>query len=602
MELGLTTTREGRTRWGNGLPAWANVRVDAGAEGGPASRPNLLLVSIDTLRADRMSVYGHSRPTTPHLERWAQRGGVLRFERAMAPSPWTLPSHLSMFTGADPLRHGVNHPGPIGDRFETVAERLRAAGYATVGLTAGGYVGPQFGFARGFDVYVTRKAGRDDELELGVRQLQQWLGRLPEPWFVFFHTYEVHAPYSAREPYYSAFGGQPSHLGDGVLVTRRIRPRDGGVHRGELVSSQSGEPRDGRPVGEETRAELGRLYDSAIAHTDELLAAIFKRLETDGLERRTAVVVTSDHGESLGEHGGYGHTGLTDEVLRVPLLIRPPGPSEDRRRPRPGVEALVRTVDVAPTLLEMAGEESLAAADGSSLVPLLERPGSASAGVAWAYDALHNAGVAVRRADGTGLVYRDAAWAAVHGRTRLTTAEGDVGDSPAALGSEPPRDLLDEVLARLGDRPVEMTVTASNPGSSPVSVVLLSGALGLNRVRATRLPEACRGGDAEGCIVPVEGGARLTLPPETTLEWQVDGLTGAPVSLELVHDPPLVVAVEPGGQASVTLGAAGWRLDPEPAPESVSLRFRRAATRLAPGEEKVTGETERELRALGYLD
>ncbi|MEO1367642.1 MAG: sulfatase-like hydrolase/transferase, partial [Acidobacteriota bacterium] len=150
MELHFETRSRGLLDPARGFPVWANPEILEPAPESAPELPNVIFVSLDTLRSDRMSTYGHSAPTTPNIDRWAERSAVV-FENAVAQAPWTLPSHASMLTGLEALRHDINHFGEAPVSLEMLAETLRDAGYSTAAITGGGYLRPQFGFAQGFD-------------------------------------------------------------------------------------------------------------------------------------------------------------------------------------------------------------------------------------------------------------------------------------------------------------------------------------------------------------------------------------------------------------------------------------------------------------------
>jgi arylsulfatase A-like enzyme len=348
-------------------------------------RPNLVLVSIDTLRADRLQHTGGSRGTSPLTEAWTREHAVA-FKQAVAQAPWTLPSHASLLTGLDPLRHGANHPfRPLAPEITTLAETLRTAGYFTAGITGGGWLDPAYGLSQGFERYrYWPDEGHGDlEWEDHARRVVEWISALPRPFFLLVHTYDVHD--YARAP--------------------RIAP---------------GTPDD----------ERARLYDRAVGHMDARLGRLLARLASPDLARRTAVVVTSDHGEGLGEEGDYGHGSFREHVLRVPLLIALP---EDRaflrrvlgRTAARSVDAQVRSMDVAPTLTELAGLSPPAGLDGVSLLSFLRHGGQEASLVAPSYFARAGYGLSLR--EGARLKYRfdDAVFAAPGSREALFDLESD---------------------------------------------------------------------------------------------------------------------------------------------------------------------------------
>jgi arylsulfatase A-like enzyme/tetratricopeptide (TPR) repeat protein len=288
----------------------------------------VVLVTIDTLRADRVGSYGGDPEATPRLDALGLRG--TRFETAISPVPLTLPSHTTILSGRDPLAHGVhaNSVYRVPADLPTLAGALRAQGLATAAFLGAVVLDRRFGLARDFDRYddqmemdsssrgvVTMAERRGDRV---VESALAWLEGAPERFFLWVHLYDPHADYRAPEPFASRFRGRP--------------------YLGEIAFAD---------------AQVGRLLDA--------LAARFG-------PAGTLVAVTSDHGESLGEHGEVTHSyTLHDATQRVPLWLAGPGVPAGRV-----VRELVRLEDLAPTLLALAGAPPLAGATGASLVPLLE--------------------------------------------------------------------------------------------------------------------------------------------------------------------------------------------------------------------------------------
>ncbi|MDX1630321.1 MAG: sulfatase [Thermoanaerobaculia bacterium] len=319
---------------GAGPAAWSAPEIVslAGTEVGW----NLLLVSLDTLRADHLTVYGHQRPTSPHLDAFADRG--VRFATAVAQAPWTRPSHRSFLTGLYPASR-ADLVSPL------LAEILWSAGYRTTAITGGGQIDPRFGFHRGFDVY--RVEDWVDEPSRVARALESHRERRQ---FLFLHTYRIHDPYVETE----FTEGLPSgRIGD------RFGKEEWRALDKELTRQE--------------KAYVEALYDGGIAVTDRALGKLFARLEADGLLDRTIVVVTSDHGEQFWEHGSWRHgQNLYDHQLLVPLLVRLPPPLA-RKLGAQGrvVEDQVELIDLYPTLLELLEIALEHRVQGRSLVPLL---------------------------------------------------------------------------------------------------------------------------------------------------------------------------------------------------------------------------------------
>jgi arylsulfatase A-like enzyme len=316
----------------------------------PAEPRNVILLSLDTLRADRLGCYGAERPTSPTLDAFARRG--VCFERVVTESSWTLPAHMSLFTGLHPTSHGVTLesqrlPGGV----RTMAEVLQAGGWATAAFTEGGLVGGDFGFSRGFDVYEERSK----DVRLTMYRGRRWLEeRDPErPFFLFLHTYAVHCPYHPPEEYATRFRTRPA---DDSLATEG---KCGNPHfnRMTLTPGQVGFLRD--------------QYDAGIRAADDQVRDLLRILDEQDLRDDTILVLLSDHGEELHEHGQIGHERtLYIESLLVPLVIVAPGIG-----PRV-VRAPVGLTDVMPTVLDLVGLD-VPPVQGQSLVAaMLGEPGA----------------------------------------------------------------------------------------------------------------------------------------------------------------------------------------------------------------------------------
>lgn len=332
-----------------------------------AARPNLILVSIDTLRADRLGCYGHPRPTSPAIDALAAEG--TRFANVYAPTNWTLPSHYTMMTSLYPSAHGVNPDrwllaGRRGasesfrirgsGKEETLAERLEAMGYFTAAVTESGWVDARFGFDQGFASYVGH--GNDNLVEGTQKLTLAWLEAHRDlPFFLFVHTYQAHQPYHQPPPYDRMF-----------------------VEEGHIGYAMPGLPlpmelfdlfKDGTfpPMPADVRAFSG-LYDGEVRYVDAFVEALRASLRELDLERDTVVLFTSDHGEEIFERGNFDHgETLYDEVMRVPLILWGPGrvPAGETR------DTPVAVLDVLPTLVELAGGEVGEGIQGRSLTPLL---------------------------------------------------------------------------------------------------------------------------------------------------------------------------------------------------------------------------------------
>lgn len=281
----------------------------------PVRRPNLVLVTLDTTRADRLGAYGYEGAETPSFDALAGEG--VRFERAYSPVPLTIPAHSSLFTGLYPPRHGVHDNGSavLGDRFVTLAERLKSEGWAT-GASVGAFVTTRaWNLDQGFDAYFDAVQGkgrwsRERRAEQVVDDALGWVDEQVGPWFLWVHLYDAHEPYDAPEPWAS-----------------RLPP-----------------------------------YDAEVAYADHHLG----RLRAAAPEN-TAWIVAADHGESLGEHGEQSHGLLLYEgVMHVPLVVRGPDPGAARV-----VDTPVSLVDVLPTALALLQVEVPEGLDGVDLSPSL---------------------------------------------------------------------------------------------------------------------------------------------------------------------------------------------------------------------------------------
>lgn len=367
-----------------------------------SGRMNVLLVSLDTLRADRLSAYGYSRPTSPNLEELVRSGAVL-FENVVAAASSTLPAHASMLSGLEVFEHGAFLDRPVAPRQVMLPELFQESGYRTLAITGGGYVHPRFGLSQGFDRFRAWPRGElDNGLELsdGLDRFQTWLDvERDHPFFFFFHTYEVHSPYRAREPFFSSLTGKTS--------TQVIEPWGRAEQEEEGYFTRDRWPRtwgagEARDLAPSEVPRIGELYDSGVARADFAVGELLRFLRQRGLDEKTLVVVTADHGESLGENGFFSHGYMYDTNLLVPLVIFDP---RDRRR-HARIRRQVRQIDIMPTILELAGLEPETGISGQSLVKEMAGGETAPGREAWSYGPEVNHGVSLRR-DGLKFVFRD---------------------------------------------------------------------------------------------------------------------------------------------------------------------------------------------------
>jgi arylsulfatase A-like enzyme len=322
---------------------WRGTRSVTPPAAGALRGANVLIVTIDTLRADRVGAYGSTSGLTPTIDRYAAEG--LRFATTYSHVPLTLPSHASLMTASYPTRGGVHDNGTfrVSDQSPSLATALKASGYRTAAFVGAFVLDARFGLNRGFDVYDDRMLGSSANLELVQRTAEQvlapahdWIvsrlpatgavapspqSPVPSPWFAWVHLYDPHEPYAPPEPYRSRYAADP--------------------------------------------------YGGEVAYADAALGTFLTRIRAVGALANTLVVITADHGESLGEHGEKTH-GLFayDATLRVPLVLWAPSAI------RPAVfNEVTRLVDVAPTVLDLVGAAPIANVDGRSVRPLLgEQP------------------------------------------------------------------------------------------------------------------------------------------------------------------------------------------------------------------------------------
>lgn len=357
-----------------GKPSLGHVRPQGGSR---AALPNVILIVMDTVRAQNLSLYGYSRKTTPFLEEPAQDAVV--FDKARSTSCWTLPSHASLFTSLYTCGHGADYgvreasgsrsrdkPSPLPESAGTLAEILKANGYATVGVCANfASASRAMGMGQGFDLYDDRPGVfYTTAVERGLLRVSEeiapcaWKGALkryrnaseitngaleflrglPEdtPFFLFLNYMDCHRTYAPPSRYAKRFGGKGMWFFLEAWAARRLQ------RGGTLSPSQ--------------KQHVTDLYDGAISYVDDEVRRFVDEIRSRGLYEEALIIVTSDHGECLGEHGLLGHTpgGLHEELLWVPLLVKYP---RSRAVPAGRVENFVQLVDLAPTILQEAGIE-----------------------------------------------------------------------------------------------------------------------------------------------------------------------------------------------------------------------------------------------------
>jgi arylsulfatase A-like enzyme len=392
---------------------WFKQRLEARHPLPPKGSPNVLFIVLDTVRADRLSLQGYRRPTTPNLERLAKNG--IRFEHARATAPWTLPSHAGFFTGKWPHELGVQWLTPLRTDAPFLAEFIASRGYATAGFVANtGYCSYDSGLARGFTHYedyvlkqlnflrtsilisgilkhiyeygFTHDSGllrfapdfverwfhaenRKDAASIN-RAFLDWLGGRREkarPFFVFLNYIDAHSPYTVPQGAAHRFGHKPASIDE-------IRIID---HAWDLIDRQT------LPKYYVTIARDA--YDSCLAYLDEQLSKLFDELERGGTLDDTVVVITSDHGEGLGEHGLFDHgESLYNTEIDVPLLILLPRSSRTARV----VSQVVSLRDLPATIVDLVGQSPGSPFPGHSLAGQWRDPGAQTAAASASFSEL----------------------------------------------------------------------------------------------------------------------------------------------------------------------------------------------------------------------
>ncbi|MCK5737773.1 sulfatase [bacterium] len=315
-------------------------------------KPNVMFIVIDAARADRFSCYGNKNQTSPRIDQIAKEGVL--FENAISAAGWTLPSHTSMFTGMHVSRHGAhNENHKLEEDLPLLPVELKKAGYQTAGFCRNDWVSAATGLDKGFDYFdnviyeKTRHKwrrmlnyfhirGKDSwGFEIN-RQVKKWLKRKDDkkPFFMFVHYDELHLPYNIPKNFNTKFLPAGMTYEEAILVNQDPKSYYAGVtamSKSDMETSKA-------------------LYDCALAYQDSLVGDLYDYLQKTGGLDNTIFIITSDHGESLGDHGHFDHYYvLYDCLLKVPLVLRYPGVFEGGRHD----ESLVQTLDIFPTIRDM---------------------------------------------------------------------------------------------------------------------------------------------------------------------------------------------------------------------------------------------------------
>jgi arylsulfatase A-like enzyme len=354
------------------------------------SSPNVLVILVDTLRADHLSGYGYARPTSPHLDHIAQQGVV--FEDAISTSSWTLPAHQGLLTGRYPHEHGPLREQPLKRSLPTLAQVLDDHGYRTAAFSANtDFFNRRAGFDRGFlhfedyfysvadSVYRTfwgrlvfhnyvggllgldELPGRKKAADVN-RALLHWLDRdHDKPFFAFLNYLDVHGPYIPEQPYRYKFANPASQAQCAPTLLGRLNP----LHRPDEVEHLL----QLSPACFQLQVDA---YDGAVSYVDDQIASLFSELAGRGLDKNTLVVITSDHGESFGEHGLVSHgTSLYREQLWVPLIYWWPGHVPSGMR----IDRPISGASLPATILNLLGDGNQKDFPVASLAQLWEQPG-----------------------------------------------------------------------------------------------------------------------------------------------------------------------------------------------------------------------------------
>jgi len=342
------------------------------------SRPNVLMVVMDTVRADHLSCYGYERETTPNLDAFAAEGTL--FENAISPAAWTLPAHTSLFSGLLPSEHGVLH-GEFSQREDVpmIPEHLSEAGYRTAAFSNNPWVSADYDFDRGIDTFVDVYREHVHKYMSGLNQtltrikkalllsdtgaestnkaLKAWIDETDdEPFFAFLNYMEPHQVYTPRRPYHRKY------LDGGPLTPYREVLKNRNLHRerGKIFSGE-------RELKDEEIAAIEALYDGELSYLDTKLGELFEWLKFKDIYDDTLIIVVGDHGEEFCEHRPMGHQivdhhfALYDSIVRVPMIVRYPSEFEDET-----IEAPVQLTDVPLTLTDMIDDPAVDFAGGMS--------------------------------------------------------------------------------------------------------------------------------------------------------------------------------------------------------------------------------------------
>lgn len=328
----------------------------AAPEAQAAPRPNVIVILVDTLRADKIGTYGYTRrKTTPNLDAFAAGGQV--WEQAVSQNAWTVPSVASLFTGVDPQAHRTLNfkqgqkleTDTIADAHDTLAESFKAGGYTTAAFIKSTVISTSHGFSQGFDTFQI-VGGKDQAWGYSARDLNDaaipWLTtqiKSGKPFYAYLHFMDPHSPYKAPEPWYSKYKGSYTGKMDGAHVQL-----EEAFKAGTLTAA-------------DWEHELA-LYDAEIEYFDTEFGRLWGELQKAGVGQNTIVVFTADHGEAFNEHKNVFHGNLYQENIHVPVIVRGPGIKAGR------MKHYSQVIDIPPTVAELAGTPKGKYWQGKSMV------------------------------------------------------------------------------------------------------------------------------------------------------------------------------------------------------------------------------------------
>ncbi|MFH1221387.1 MAG: sulfatase [Candidatus Eisenbacteria bacterium] len=578
---------------------------------GPVSGPlNVVLIGIDTLRADHLGCYGYSRDTSPNIDRLASEG--VRFETAISASPWTLPSFATVFTSLYPSQHGVgSFLASMRTTFPTLAMMLLKLHYSTAAFVSSAALSADFKIDRGFEYYYAPSFSAERQADAITRDALKIIDRpLGKPFFLFVHYFDPHLPYSPPPPYAAKFN--PGYQGP---FSKSFTPEMIGTNRDRRFDAV-------KALSPTDLEQIVSLYDGEIGFTDEAVGRLLAGLEERSLRRNTLILLLSDHGEEFLDHGGFEHGhSLFSELIKVPLIISLPG-----RLPKNKiVQRQVRLLDVTPTVLDLLGVLPDAHLEGVSLKPLIVGKGNprASDMALLPPDAAYSGALLSGPEKKSMRVYP---WKLIYeipsGATKLYNLEDDPGEKQDEAAQETEvRELLEEILFKTvfgvsdtwylemavggQDRTVDLKISLKKPSvNSKIYLYDLLDDQG-HIVDADQVIENV----ASGSALKIEG---LRLNRTMTLAFKVEPKS-SPIEFDLKMDGQRMSSgtfvgqqlIQQRGMPFTQKGPpAGRETEGEPSERPAPPYFmvwRSGGMSLGETPARLTEDTKKQLRTLGYL-